>query len=115
MLAADRLIEIAEICGEIAECIVPLDLDVEMLRVAVHLKDGTQLRVTEQRKDDVLSRYSYYWLTSGNELKIGCDNAPHHTRLKNFPHHEHVGSKHSLQPSGEINLMDVVRHIRSMQ
>jgi len=115
VLAADRLIEIAEICGEIAECIVPLDLDVEMLRVAVHLKDGTQLRVTAQWKNDVLSRYSYYWLTSGNELKIGWDNAPHHTRLKNFPHHKHVGSKHSLQPSGEINLMDVVRHIRSMQ
>ena len=115
MLAADRVIEIAEICGEIADRIVPLDLDGEALRVVVHLKDSTQLRVTEQWKDNFLSRYSYYWLTSENELKIGWDNAPHHSRLKNFPHHKHVGSKGGLQPTDETNLMDVVRHIRSMQ
>lgn len=48
MLAADRLIEITDICAEIAERIVPLDLDEEMLRAVICLKDGSQLRVTEQ-------------------------------------------------------------------
>ena len=51
---------------------------------------------------------SYYWLTAGDELKIGWDNAPHHTRLENYPHHKHVGRQGNLEPSFETSLEEVL-------
>lgn len=76
MLATERLLEIGETCGEKVQSIVPLELDGETLRLILYLKDGANLRVTEQWQGKTLLRYSYYWLTSANELKIGWDNAP---------------------------------------
>ena|SRR3989339_1014576 len=81
---------------------VPLELDGESLRLILYLKDGTNLRVTEQWSEKTLKRYNYYWLTSNNELKIGWDNAPHHTRLANFPDHKHVGGRENLIYEGQI-------------
>jgi len=48
MLASERLLEIEEKFEEMVERIVPVELDGETLRVVLHLKDGTNLRVTEQ-------------------------------------------------------------------
>lgn len=48
MLAAERLLEIEEVLGEKVQSIVPLELDGETLRLVLYLKDGTNLRVTEQ-------------------------------------------------------------------
>ena len=90
MLATERLSEIEVKFGAVAQRIVPIELDGETLRLILYLKDGTNLRVTEQWDRATLKRYSYYWLTSTNELKTGWDNAPHHTRLETFPHHKHV-------------------------
>ena len=113
MLATERLFEIEEAYGEKVQSVVPLELDGETLRLILHLKDGTNLRLTEQWRGRTLERYSYYWLTSVNELKTGWDNAPHHTRLKNFPHHKHVGRKESLQPSFETCLEEVMEVVLS--
>lgn len=49
MLAVDRLIEIAEICGEIAEWIVPLDLDVEALEDKRQLPPDVHLKGSKCR------------------------------------------------------------------
>jgi len=108
MLATERLLEIEETYGGKVQSIVPLELDGETLRLVLYLKDGTNLRVTEQWQGETLLRYSYYWLTFANELKIGWDNAPHHARLKHFPHHKHVGRKENLQPSFETCLEEVM-------
>jgi hypothetical protein len=108
MLATERLFEIEEAFGEKVQSIVPLELDGETLRLILYLKDGTNLRGTEQWHGKTLKRCSYYWLTSADELKIGWDNAPHHARLKNFPHHKHVGRKENLQPSFETCLEEVM-------
>ena len=113
MLATERLLEIEEALGEKVQTIVLLELDGETLRLILYLKDGTNLRVTEQWNGEMLARYSYYWLTSVGELKIGWDSAPHHTRLENFPHHKHVGQKENLQPSFETHLEEVVEVILS--
>jgi len=113
MLATERLFEIEEAYGEKVQSIVPLELDGETLRLILHLKDGTNLRVTEQWQGRTLKRYSYYWLTPADKLKMGWDNAPHHTRLKNFPHHKHVGRKENLQPSFETCLEEVMEIILS--
>lgn len=107
-LASDRLIEIERSFGGQVQGIILLELDGETLRLVLYLKDGTNLRVTEQWYGVTLERYSYYWLTADNELKIGRDNAPQHDRLDNYPHHKHVGSKKSIEPSYETSLEDVM-------
>jgi len=108
MLASERLMEIEEKFEAKVERIVPVDLDEETLRVILYLNDGTNLRVTEQWAGKVLKRYSYYWLNSANELKVGWDNAPHHTQMDSFPHHKHVGQRGNLQPSRETSLEEIV-------
>jgi len=109
MLATERLIEIETNFSESVTRIVPVELDGETLRLVLHLRDGTNVRVTEQWSGSLLERYSYYWLTPTNELKVGWDNAPHHTRLETYPHHKHVGRKENLQPSSETNLEEVMK------
>jgi hypothetical protein len=84
MLATERLLEIEERFGAATERIVPLELDGQTLRLVLYLPDGTNLRLIEQWNGSVLERYSYYWLTATNELKIGWDNAPHHDSSGNF-------------------------------
>ncbi|MEW6505799.1 MAG: DUF6516 family protein [Chloroflexota bacterium] len=42
---------------------------------------------------DVLERYAHDWLTTEDEPKVGWENAPHHARYKNFPHHKHIGDQ----------------------
>lgn len=111
MLAFERLLEIEEAFGKNVRSIVPIELDGETLRLVLYLKDGTNLRITEQWDGKKLERYSYYWLTSANRLKIGWDNAPHHSRLKGYPHHKHVGKQERLEPSYETCLEDVMKVI----
>ena len=108
MLASKRLLEIEKAFEKQLLAIVPLQLDGETLRLILYLHNKTTLRVTEQWLGQALNRYSYYWLTPTNTLKIGWDNAPHHTRLKNHPHHKHVGHQDNRQPSYETSLEDVM-------
>lgn len=114
MLATDRLLEIEQQMSATVERIVPLDLDGQTLRLVLYLKDGTNLRLTEQWNGSLLERYSYSWLTAANELKIGWDNAPHHTHLETFPHHKHVGRPANLQPSSETRLEEVIASIQGI-
>jgi hypothetical protein len=115
MLATERLLEIEEAFSEQVQSIVLLELDGEALRLILYLKDSTNLRVTEQWHGRTLERYSYYWLTSANKLKIGWDNAPHHARLENFLHHKHVGRRENLKPSFETRLEEVMEVILSSE
>ncbi|HXG22438.1 MAG TPA: DUF6516 family protein [Methylomirabilota bacterium] len=114
MLATERLLEIEQRFDTAITRIVPLELDGQTLRLILYLKDGTNLRLTEQWNGDQLERYSYYWLTPENELKIGWDNAPHHTHLDTFPHHKHVDRQANLQPSSETRLEEVMASIRGV-
>lgn len=108
MLATERVSEIEAKFGAVVQRIVLIELDGETLRLTLYLKDGTNLRVAEQWQGGTLKRYSYYWLTSTDELKIGWDNAPHHTRLETFPYHKHVGRQENVQPSKETCLEEVM-------
>ena len=111
MSAVDRLLEIEEKFGAKVQRIVPIELDEATLRVILYLRDGSNLRVTGQWKIGKLRRYSYYWLTSDNKLKIGWDNAPHHSQLERFPHHKHIERQNNLQPSEETCLEEVMEMI----
>lgn len=113
MLATERLLEIERQCADLVERVQILDLDGETLRLVLFLRDGSNLRVTEQWQGDALKRYSYYWLTGENLLQIGWDNAPHHRKLATHPHHRHVGDKYMIEPSEEHRLEDVLEYLRS--
>ncbi len=115
MLASERLLEIEEKFEAKVERIVPVELDEETLRVILYLKDGTNLRVAEQWAGRFLKRYSYYWLTIENKLKIGWDNAPHHTKLESFPHHKHVGRQENMEESTETCLEEVMAIILRLE
>lgn len=111
MLATERLLEIREQFATVIQRLVSVELDGETLRLILCLEDGTNLRGTEQWHGETLRRYSYYWLTAADDLKIGWDNAPHHTQLENFPHHKHVGHQDRLHPSHETCLEEVMAMI----
>ena len=113
MLATERLLEIEEVFAARVSRIVVLELDGEALRLIMYLRDGTNLRVTEQWSGEKLKRYSYYWLSEENQLKVGWDNAPHHTRLSTFPHHKHVGGERYPEASAQTSLEDVMAVILS--
>ncbi len=111
MQATIRLLEIEEKFERMVLRVVPIELDDETLRLILYLKDGSNLRVAEQWDGDRLLRYSYYWLTAENKLKIGWDNAPHHKQFETYPHHRHVEEQNNLQPSAETSLEDVMKVI----
>jgi len=108
MQAVERWLEIEALLEGKALRIVVLDLDDETLRLVVYFKDGTNLRITEQWEQTTLKRYSYYWLTADNHLKIGWDNAPHHANLTTFPHHKHIERQDNLVDSLETCLEAVL-------
>ena len=106
-----RILDIYAKYGEYIEDIVPLKIEDEYMKVIIYLSDDTNLRVTEEWEGDKLLHYSYYWLKSGNQLKVDWDNSPHHKQLENFPHHKHVGWRENRQPSFETCLEDVMKVI----
>ena len=85
MLATERLVEIEVAFTDLVARIVVVELDGETLRLVIYLRDGSNLRVTEQWSGKKLKRYSYYWLSDEDLLKIGWDNAPHHIWTLNNP------------------------------
>ena len=91
--------------------LTPLQIEEEYLKVIIHLIDGSNLRVTEEWAAGRLIRYSYYWLTHDNRLKIGWDNAPHRADLATFPHHKHEAEQARRQPSNETCLEEVIEVI----
>lgn len=104
----DRIREIEQKYAYLLQDFLILRLSEETFRLILLFNDGTTLRVAERWRDNKLIRYSYYWLDTKNNLKIGWDNAPHHTHLKNFPHHKHVESRINLQSSLETCLEEVM-------
>ena len=111
MMMQARILDIYAKYSEYIEAIVPLRIEDEYMKIIMYLSDDTNLRVAEEWDGDVLVHYSYYWLTSGNRLKIGWDNSSHHRKLQNFPHHKHVGRQENRQPSFETCLEDVMKVI----
>jgi hypothetical protein len=66
----------------------PLVLDIEFLgtKVRAHLPSGYALDIYYNA---TLQKYSYT-IIKQEERIIGWDNAPHHKRIKSYPHHFHT-------------------------
>ncbi len=104
----DRVKKIEQKYVSLIEDVLILKLTDETLKIILKMRGGATLRVSERWKENKLFRYSYYWLDSENNLKIGWDNAPHHKNLETFPHHKHLGEKLNIVDSHEKCLEDVM-------
>lgn len=111
MLATERLIEIELLCSGKAHHIEVVESDGEYLKIVIFFNDGSNLRVVELWDKNKLAKYSYYWLSSNKELKIGWDNAPHHTKVETFPDHMHTGDKRNISSSTQNCLEDVMAYV----
>jgi hypothetical protein len=76
--------------------------------------DGSELKLLEYAKisngQATALRYRFQWQTKG-ELITRWNNAPHHPEGETFPHHKHVKGEDKPKPSGEINLISVLKEI----
>ena len=84
---------------------------VSKLKAKLRLFDGTILWVREVWIKDSMEAYSYYWLRSDETIIMGWDNAPHHQKIKTYPHHKHIGDK--VEPSTQNNLQNVLIFIEN--
>lgn len=54
-------------------------------------------------------KYRYQYMNERHEVIFRYDNAPHHRRLKTFPHHKHLSE--NVEESEEPVLFDVLLEI----
>ena len=57
----------------------------------------------------IKDKYRYHFIDKENKIKR-WDNAPHHRKIKSFPHHFHNGSQ--ILPFDEISLEVVLEKIK---
>lgn len=57
-----RILDIYARYSEYIRRLVPLQVEDAYLKIVIYFADGSNLRVTEEWAEDVLTRYSYYWL-----------------------------------------------------
>jgi len=85
------------------------------LDCAVELIDGSTLYVTEyftiSGEKIKRDKYSYH-LQEKEEFIIRWDNAPHHRKIKTFPHHKHV--KEAVLESKEVVLEEILGDVEKM-
>ncbi len=58
-----------------------------------------------------IRRYAYH-ASNGSELVIRWDNAPHHRKIKTFPHHKHV--REDVLESKEVVLEEILEEMEKM-
>lgn len=85
------------------------------LRVHATFSDNSQLEFSEfveQSADEEIElvTYSHHWSDENDNLIRRWDNAPHFPKLKNFPHHIHIG-ENDVIPGESINVFSVLEEI----
>lgn len=80
------------------------------IKIHVRLINGWKLHVWEHVTPSI-RRYAYH-VSKGSELVIRWDNAPHHRKIKTFPHHKHV--KEEVLESKEVVLEEILGEVEKM-
>jgi hypothetical protein len=108
-----RIASLWSILADLIAEVTVVRVDYHSFKLKVVLTDGSTLRINEQYDQGKLEQYAYYWLDADEKLRIGWDNAPHHRRLPNFPHHKHVSSQDNLQPTTETTPSEILVTIKA--
>lgn len=53
--------------------------------------------------------YRFHWQDKAGKLRRRWDNARHHSELKTFPYHLHIGTDESVKESAIVDLSEVLR------
>lgn len=61
-----------------------------------------------------ITRYSYHWQQSSQQLVKRWDNAPHYPSLTTYPHHLHEGDENNVLTHLQIKITDVLSIIRQI-
>jgi hypothetical protein len=84
--------------------------DKGFIRFIMELTDDSELHVFEYLNYHLQKiDYSYHWQDKDKKLIKRWDNAPHHPKIKTFPHHLHDGE--DLKPSTEPNFIEILKII----
>ena len=108
-----RIADLWAILADLIAEVTVVRVDYNAFKLRVTLTDGGTLRISEQYHQGKLEQYAYYWLDADERLHIGWDNAPHHRRLPNFPHHKHVSSQDNLHPAEETTPVAILASIKA--
>ena len=100
--------------SRIVDTIVSVDSDAygefHKIKIQARLIKGWKLHVWEHVTPST-RRYAYH-VSKGSELVIRWDNAPHHRKIKTFPHHKHV--KEEFFESNEVVLEEILGEVEKM-
>jgi hypothetical protein len=91
------------------------DVEKSYIRARLTLADESLLEFTEYIEQDTeneikIIAYSYHWFEHGGKLLRRWDNTKHFPKLKNFPHHIHLG-EYEVTPGTPINIFAVLDEI----
>lgn len=96
-----------------------IDISSGYIKAQVRFTDNSELHlfefVTLKNNMAVVEKYRYHYQTSEGKLIMRWDNAKHHSEIKTFPDHLHVGSKvkESRKPEIEDVLLDITNKIET--
>ena len=100
--------------SRIVDTIISVDSDAygefHKIKIQARLINGWKLHVWEHVTPST-RRYAYH-VSKGSELIIRWDNAPHHRKIKTFPHHKHV--KEEVFESNEVVLEEILGEVEKM-
>jgi hypothetical protein len=89
------------------------NLNEGFIRARAILTNGDILdfsELTRQANDLEIVSYRYQWLDRNKKHIRRWDNALHYPKLKNFPHHIHIG-ENEIAPGAPINIFMILDEI----
>ncbi len=108
-----RIVKIIEE-SSVVESILSIDSDAfgeyYRIKIQARLINGWKLYLWEHATPK-FRRYAYH-ISKGSELIIRWDNAPHHKKIKTFPHHKHTGV--SVLESKEVEIEEILKELERM-
>lgn len=99
---------LVEVLTSLLETEPYLDFDTERfinqkgIDIAIKLTDGSKIYLAEkygfEEYNLKIIDYNYSFVDPHQNLKLSCDNRPHHPEILTFPHHKHYYPKDKYKP-----------------
>lgn len=91
------------------------DVEKSYIRARLTLADESCLEFSEYIEHDLgdeikITRYSYHWIDKDGKMLRRWDNTKHFPKLRNFPHHVHIG-ENEVVSGAPINIFMILDEI----
>ena len=103
----------ADIVQEIIKSEIETDWSFTQVKIKAKLINNTELNIREKTTAHSF-RYAYHWQDNQGNLIKRWDNAPHHFKIKTFPHHQHIKLNGLIKiiESDSMTISDVLLEIK---